>query len=224
MGFEFAARWTSSLPEHLPRKRLPRERRRLGLEQDVRDRAIRHAADAQGHDVQLRADVEVVQPQDLLPRGDGARAVGELLRGRAGEGLPAQGVHGEVAEGPFGGAQVVEGLQEGGQVGAQHAGHHEGEGEDDGGSADGEARVVEEGVEDDAEALAAAEEAEAVVRLQEQHRRRAREAHSHGGEDGEDEAGNDLERQLQERVLQQEGFYRISSIAVLGVEELNGVR
>lgn len=57
---------------------------------------------------------------------------------------------------------MVERLQKGGDIQRHDAAHEGGEGEDDRGDVDGEAGVVEEGVEHDADALAAIDDAETV--------------------------------------------------------------
>lgn len=113
---------------------------------------------------------------------------------------------------------MIEGLQKGRHVQGHDAAHERGDGEDDGGDVDGEAGVVEEGVEHDADALAAVDDAEAVESDDEEELRGARETGGEVGEEGEDQRGDDLEGEFVDGVLAEEGLDGVSAIVVFAVE------
>ena len=213
---------TASRRRRPPEPLFPAPVRALGFQEQVRHDAVAERHDAQRHEVDARVPVEVVQLQRLLPGGDGARPAGQLLRVGAGKGDAVQAVGRQVADGPFRRAEMVEGLQEGGDVQADDAGHEGGDGEDDGGQVDGEAGVGEEGVEHDADALAAVDDAEGVEGDDEEERGRAWEAGAEDGDGGEGEAGEDLEGDFEDGVLQEEGFDGVGAVVVFAVEDLGG--
>lgn len=113
---------------------------------------------------------------------------------------------------------MIERLQKSGDIQGHDAAHEGGDGEDDGGDVDGEAGVVEEGVEHDADALAAVDDAEAVEGDDEEEVRGAGETGGEVGEEGEDEGGDDFEGEFVDGVLAEEGFDGVGAIVVFAVE------
>ena len=153
---------TASSSRPLPKPLSPAPVRALRFQEQVRHDAVPDRHDAQRHEVDACVAVEIVQLQRLLAGGDRTRPIRELLRVGAGEGDSVEAVGREVPDGPLRGAEMVEGLEERGDVQADDARHEGRDGEDHGGQVDGEAGVVEEGVEHDADAFAAVDDAEGV--------------------------------------------------------------
>ena len=115
---------------------------------------------------------------------------------------------------------MIERLQERGD-GQTHDAAHEGrEREHDGGDVDGEAGVREQRVEHDADAFAAVDDAEGVEGDGEEEGRRARQVRGEGAEQGEDQAGEDLEGEFEGRVLEEEGGGGVGGVGVFAVEDL----
>ncbi len=114
---------------------------------------------------------------------------------------------------------MVKRLQETGDIKTQDAAHDGGDAEQHRGEVDGEARVRDEGVEDDADAFAAGDDDEAVEGDDEKEACGALEAGSEDGEDGEEEGGEDLEGEFGGGVLEEEGFDAVGTVIVFAVED-----
>lgn len=110
-------------------------------------------------------------------------------------------------------------LQKRRDVKAHNAAHDSSDTEQDRSKVDGKAGVRHEGVEDDADALAAGDDGEAVESDNEEEACGAREACGEDGEDGEEERGEELEGKFCGGVLEEEGFDAVGAIVVFAVED-----
>lgn len=115
---------------------------------------------------------------------------------------------------------MVERLQEGRYLQRHDAAHHGRHGQEDRGDVDGEARVPEEGVEHDADALAAADDGEAVEDHHKVQRRGPGQARREDGEQAEERGRHDLEGDLGQGVLQEEGLDAVGVVVVFPVEDV----
>lgn len=113
-------------------------------------------------------------------------------------------------------------LQKRRDIQAHNTAHHSSDTEQDRSEVDGETGVRDEGVEDDADALAAGDDGEAVEGDDEEEACGAREAGGEDGEDGEEEGGEELEGELGGGVLDEKGFDAVGAVVVFAVEDWMG--
>lgn len=113
-------------------------------------------------------------------------------------------------------------LQKRRDIQAHNAAHHSSDTEQDRSEVDGETGVRDEGVEDDADALAARDDSEAVEGDDEEEACGARETGGEDGEDGEEEGGEELEGELGGGVLDEKGFDAVGAVVVFAVEDWMG--
>lgn len=132
------------------------------LEQRIRQQTVHDHCDPQGHHVQLRILVQVIQLKHLLPGLDRTVAIRQPFRIGAGEGLMAHGIRREVGHHVLHGGEMVDRLEYVVEIENQHAAHDCCDGQEDRGNVDGEADVVEDGAKDNAEGFAAVDHGEAV--------------------------------------------------------------
>ena len=143
----------------------------------------------------------MIQIQHSLPGTKSALPIRKSLILGAGKHQSTHGIRSQVSQAPFDRAEMIESLQERRDVQTHDAAHQGGNGQDYRGEVDGEARVRDEGVEDDADAFAAVDNGEAVEGYDEEELGRAGEAGSKVAEHGEQEASEDFKGELSDGVL-----------------------
>ena len=107
-------------------------------------------------------------------------------------------------------------------MGQRRTTHERPDGQDGAGHVEREARALEERVEDDADGLAAADDAECVERDDEVHRHGALEVDGDAAEEGEEQRGHDLERHLEHGIRDEERLEGVGPVVVFLREVKHG--